>query len=126
MSIWIARFLGPIFLVLAVRMIISPSSLLETSRKFLADSPLVLISGVLAMVAGLSIVNTHNLWVWDWRLIVTLFGWALIIGGAIRVVAPNIVDEVGGAMMDRPGMTRIAGAIWALLGALLAFKGYGS
>jgi hypothetical protein len=124
MSIWIAGFLGPIFLVLALRMIISPSSLLETSRKFLADSPLVLISGVLAMVAGLSIVNTHNLWVWDWRLIVTLFGWMLVIGGAIRVVAPVLVNLVGGAMMERPGLTRVAGMVWALLGVLLVFKGY--
>jgi hypothetical protein len=61
---------------------ITPTSLQETTRRFLADSPLVLISGVLAMTAGLSIVNAHNVWVLDWILIVTLFGWALVLGGA--------------------------------------------
>ena len=124
MEIWISKLLGPVLLVLGIPMIITPTSLQETTRRFLADSPLVLISGVLAMTAGLSIVNTHNVWVLDWTLIVTLFGWALVLGGAVRIVAPRVVDKVGGAMMDRPTMTRIAGAFWAILGAFLTFKGY--
>ena len=124
MEIWISKLLGPVLLVLGIPMIITPTSLQETTRRFLADSPLVLISGVLAMTAGLSIVNTHNVWVLDWTLIVTLFGWALLLGGASRIVAPRVVDRVGGAMMDRPTMTRIVGAFWALLGAFLTFKAY--
>ena len=124
MAIWISRFLGPVILALSVRMIVAPAGLQETTRRFLADRPLVLISGVLAMTAGLSIVNTHNVWILEWPLIVTLFGWALLLGGALRVVAPNVVDAVGGAMMDRPKMTRIVGVFWALLGAFLTFKGY--
>ncbi len=124
MAIWISKFLGPVILVLGIPMIVSPTNLQETTRRFLADSPLVLISGVLAMTAGLSIVNTHNVWVLDWPLIVTLFGWALVFGGTSRIVAPRVVDHVGGAMMDRPTMTRIVGAFWALLGAFLTFKGY--
>ncbi len=124
MAIWISKFLGPVILVLGIPMIVAPTSLQETTRRFLADSPLVLISGVLAMTAGLSIVNTHNVWVLDWPLIVTLFGWALVLGGASRIIAPRVVDHVGGAMMDRPTMTRIVGAFWAFLGAFLTFKGY--
>ncbi len=124
MAIWISKFLGPVILVLSIPMIVAPTSLQETTKRFLADSPLVLISGVLAMTAGLSIVNTHNVWVLDWPLIVTLFGWALVLGGASRIIAPRVVDHVGGAMMDRPTMTRIVGAFWALLGAFLTFKGY--
>ncbi len=124
MAIWISKFLGPVILALSIPMIVTPSNLQGTTRRFLADSPLVLISGVLAMTAGLSIVNTHNVWVLDWTLIVTLFGWALLLGGASRIVAPRVVDRVGGAMMDRPTMTRIVGAFWALLGAFLTFKAY--
>ena len=124
MAIWISKFLGPVILVLGIPMIVAPTRLQETTRRALADSPLVLISGVLAMTAGLSIVNTHNVWVLDWPLIVTLFGWALVLSGASRIIAPRVVDHVGGAMMDRPTMTRIVGAFWAFLGTFLTFKGY--
>ena len=68
----------------------------------MANGPLVLISGVLAIVAGLSIVNTHNVWIVDWTLIVTVFGWALVLGGASRIIAPQVVSDVGSSMMARP------------------------
>jgi hypothetical protein len=124
MSIWISRFLGPIMLALGIPMIVSPARLQETTRRFLADRPLVLVSGVLAMTAGLAIVNTHNIWVVGWPVVVTLFGWALVLGGASRIIVPGVVDDVGGAMMDCPGMTRVAGICWVVLGAFLTFKGY--
>jgi hypothetical protein len=124
-TIWISRFLGPVILVLSIPMVTSPKRLQETTREFLADGPLVLVSGVLAMVAGLSIVNSHHVWVFDWPVIVTLFGWALVVGGAIRIAAPALVNDVGGSMMDRPTTTRVVGIVWGLLGAFLCFKGYG-
>ncbi|NOX52542.1 MAG: hypothetical protein GXP16_18720 [Gammaproteobacteria bacterium] len=124
MSIWIAKLLGPIILTLGVTMAFTPRNLQEMTKQFLADRPLILISGVLAMIAGLSIVNTHNLWNWDWRLIITLFGWALVIGGIFRVAAPGLVLKVGESMMDQPIMTRLVGICWSLLGAFLTFKGY--
>ena len=124
MAIWISKFLGPIILVLSIPMIVTPTSLQETTRKILADSPLILVSGVLAMTAGLSIVNTHNVWVLNWPVIVTLFGWALVIGGAFRILAPRAVARVGGTMMDHPVITTTLGIVWACFGSFLTFKGY--
>ena len=124
MAIWISKFLGPIVLVLSVPMVVTPAGLQETTQRFLADSPLILISGVLAMTAGLAIVNSHNVWILDWTLIVTLFGWSLVLGGASRILAPRVVKRVGGGMMDHPTMTRTAGGFWALLGLFLTFKAY--
>jgi hypothetical protein len=88
---------------------------------------LILIAGVLAMVARLSIINTHNttrnVWIVDWTLIVTVFGWALVLGGASRIIAPQVVSDVGSSLKGRPSMTRVIGTFWALLGALLTFQG---
>lgn len=124
MSIWIAKFMGPIILALGIPMVVAPKDLLRTSKKFLSDSPLILVSGVLAMTAGLAIVNTHNIWILDWPVIITFFGWALVIGGAIRVISPRLVDKVGSAMMKFDSMARGAGVFWVILGLFLTYKGY--
>jgi len=94
------------------------------TKRFLEDQPLVLISGVLAMTAGLAIVNTHNVWALDWTVIVTLFGWALTIGGASRIVGARFVAEVGRPMTDSPKATIVVGVCWALLGIFLTAKAY--
>jgi len=124
MEIWISKFLGPVILALAIPMIFAPKSLNEVARGFLENKPLILISGVLAMIAGLSIINSHNVWKLDWTIIITLFGWALVIGGASRIITPHFVTRVGGAMIDRPKITIIIGMFWAVLGGFLTFMGY--
>lgn len=124
MEIWISKFLGPVISALAIPMIFAPKSLNEVTRGFLEDKPLILISGVLAMTAGLSIVNSYNVWRLDWTLIITLFGWALVIGGASRIISPNFIAKVGGTMTDNPKATMVIGLFWAGLGAFLIFKGY--
>ena len=124
MEIWISKFLGPVIFALAIPMILAPKSLNEVTKGFLEDKPLILITGVLVMTAGLSIVNSHNVWSLDWTLIITLFGWALVIGGASRIVAPHFIIKVGGAMIDSPKTTMVIGMFWAVLGGFLMFKGY--
>jgi hypothetical protein len=85
---------------------------------------LIYISGVLVLAGGLSIVNTHNRWDLDWTLIITLFGWAMVIGGISRIVAPTVATRIGGTMIGHSIATRVVGVIWALIGALLTFKAY--
>jgi hypothetical protein len=123
-SVWIASLMGPVILALGLFMVTSPAALQQTTRRFLSDAPLILISGILAMVAGLAIVNTHNVWRLEWSLIVTFFGWVLLVGGAFRVIAPHLVQKAGEAMVDRAGITRLAGVVWWLLGVFLTIKGY--
>jgi hypothetical protein len=123
-SILIAKLIGPVLLVAAVVMLADAKGLQEMAREFLRDRALIYITGVLAMLGGLSIVNTHNIWIVDWPVIITLFGWAMMIGGAVRMALPSAVRSIGGAMMENPTLIRVAGAVWVLIGAFLTYKGY--
>ncbi len=123
-SILIAKLIGPIVLVAAIAMIADVKGMQEMARGFLKDRALIFITGVMAMLGGLAIVNSHNNWIADWPVIITLFGWAMFIGGAIRMALPSVVRSIGGAMMDNQSLLRVAGVVWLLIGAFLTFKGY--
>lgn len=105
-------------------MIFTPGNVNEISKRFLDDRPLVLISGVLAMSAGLAIVNSYNVWKVDWSLIITLFGWALTLGGASRIIMPDLVGNIGRSMTASFRATIISGIVWLILGIFLTIKGY--
>jgi hypothetical protein len=49
----------------------------------------VYLNGLLFLIGGLFIATTHNHWVLDWRGLVTLSGWLLIVAGAYRMFAPE-------------------------------------
>jgi uncharacterized protein YjeT (DUF2065 family) len=123
-SVLIARLIGPVLLVAAIAMLADTKNLQEMAREFLKNRALIYITGILAMLGGLAVVNAHNDWSADWPLIITLFGWAMVIGGAVRMVLPSAVRSIGGAMIENPTMIRISGALWVLVGAFLTYKGY--
>ncbi len=123
-SILIAKLIGPVVLVAAIAMMADAKDLQEMARDFLKDRALIYVTGVLAMLGGLAIVNNHNIWIADWPVIITLCGWAMIIGGAVRMALPSAVRSIGGAMMENPTMIRVSGAVWVLIGAYLTYKGY--
>ena len=87
-SKYIARLMGPVMLIIGIGMIggmltegDAYSSLL---KEFIGSRALIFMTGVLALVAGLAIVNAHNLWVRDWRVVVTILGWLFILRGVIE------------------------------------------
>lgn len=45
----------------------------------------VFAAGMLWFVAGLAILRDHNLWVRRWPVLLTLVGWAALLGGIARM-----------------------------------------
>jgi hypothetical protein len=123
-SIFLAQLIGPLFLVMGVGMLINRDGYREMAEEFLDSRPLIYLAGLFAFVPGLAIVLTHNVWVFDWRLLITIFGWLGVIGGIFRIVFPQQVTEVGTAMLEHPSWLTSASIGVLALGAILSFYGY--
>ena len=123
-SILIARLLGPLLVVAGLTMLANPKDPLEVARQFLASRALIYLAGILALLAGLAIVNTHNLWVADWPVVITLFGWLAILGGILRIGFPALTKSIGEKMLARPSQLRIIGLVQAALGVFLMYVAY--
>jgi hypothetical protein len=80
------------------------------------------LSGLLSLLAGLAIVNLHNMWRADWRVIITVMGWLMTIGGIIRIVLPQFAVAVGSTIYGGRTSTIVAALIVGALGAFLSFK----
>ena len=57
-------------------------------------------------------------------MIITIFGWLCVFGGAIRILIPDKVRGLGEAMLQKPNFLTGSGAAQALIGALLCYFGY--
>jgi hypothetical protein len=123
-SIFLAQLIGPVALVAAIGLFVNRTSYVAMAREFLRSPALIYLSGLLTMTAGIAIVLYHNVWVADWRVLITLLGWAGTIGGAARIALPAQVKSVGEAMLSKPMALVIGGAAWLALGGVLCFFGY--
>ena len=123
-SVFIARLIGPIMLVIGLAVLANQSAFRAMAEEFLASRALTFLSGLIIMPIGLAVVLTHNIWAVDGRVMITLFGWANTIGGALRLAAPAYVMQTGRAMLKRRYAIPVFATIWVVAGALFCLFGF--
>jgi hypothetical protein len=124
-STFIARLMGPLLLVNAAAILVNRRGFQEMMAGATRNPAVIYLAGLLSLLAGLLIVQFHNLWVLDWPVLVTIVGWLSIIGGIARIVFPAGMAALGEKMVSRDALM-IGGAIVSiLLGGTLSIKGYG-
>jgi len=123
-SLFLAKLIGPVCLVIGLALLINGAAFRAVAGDFLNNPALMFLSGVITLPAGLAIVLTHNVWAGDWRILITILGWLAVIGGLIRILAPQRAVAVGRTMLANPSTLHISTGVYLLIGALLCFFGY--
>jgi len=123
-ALTIARLLGPVLSVIGISMLINASAYRVMAGQFLATSPLIYFSGILALLAGLAVLNAHHRWTRDWRSFITAFGWLFTSAGMFRILAPQFVAFVGKAIVTHGVFLIGAGIVLLAFGGFITFKGY--
>ena len=123
-SVFIAKLMGPMLLMMGLSVLLNRERVRAMAQEFLEGDALIFMSGVITLPVGLAIVNTHNVWTAGWPVIITLFGWGMIVAGVLRMAMPATLKRIGATMIDKTTYLAIPGALMALLGAYLSYQGY--
>jgi len=90
-SIFLARFLGGFYVIFG---------LLFLGAKFLGkviemteDKVFVVSTGYISLLLGLATVVLHNVWVADWRVVITILGWGTLIKGILKIGFPEFIHK---------------------------------
>ncbi|MEE8309046.1 MAG: hypothetical protein ABUJ98_06680 [Hyphomicrobium sp.] len=123
-SLFLAQLIGPVLIVIGVGLLLKKTEFREMATDFLSSRALIFVSGLLTLVTGLAIVLTHNVWEFNWPVIITILGWLSVFGGVFRILFPDSVQSMGTSMLDKPATMTVSGAIQIVLGLWLSYVGY--
>jgi hypothetical protein len=128
-SVFLAKLIGPLFLTIALGLLLNQNTYWGMIDEVIRHptpigNMLIYLSGLLSMLAGLAMVNVHPLWTRDWRVLITIIGWLMLIGGIVRIALPDIGMKVGSKLYASPTTLVIVAIISLGLGGFLTFKGY--
>jgi hypothetical protein len=88
-SIFLAKFWGWYFISIFVLLVIYPKRIKQLFI-YTKDEKFKIILSMFAIILGLLNITAHNLWVADWRLIITLFGWIAFAKGITLFAFPEV------------------------------------
>jgi uncharacterized membrane protein len=123
-STLIARFLGPMMLVAGIALLANRRKMLEVFREMVESPGLIFIAGVMALMVGVALVTFHNVWVADWRVFITVYGWLALLAGVVRMAFPDVAIGMGKRMMENRIVLIVAAVLNVLIGGFLSYMGF--
>lgn len=119
----LAQILGPYCLIAAVGLFVGEASMKKAYQEFLKSPALLYLGAALALLLGLFIIATHNVWVKNWTVLITLLGWLALIKGTLLMVIPGAVMQKAKEWRLEEKIT-LKAAIAGLFGVILTYHAY--
>jgi len=54
----------------------------------------IYLSGFLFLMIGILLTVSHQVWAGDWRVVITIFGWLILVKGVMRIFFPDTVKKL--------------------------------
>lgn len=90
-SIFFARLWGSFFIIFGLLFIITRQ--LGKTIEMTDDKAFVISTGYITLIMGLVTVILHNVWVSNWRVVITVMGWSTLIKGIMKVGFPEQIHK---------------------------------
>jgi hypothetical protein len=127
LTIFLARLIGPFFILITIAMFLNRHSTVEASIDFMRDPPALMVVGMFALAAGLAIVLSHNRWSGGvLTVVVTLLGWLFMFRGLLILTIPRETLLALFEKMDFDGHFHLYLAIPLIIGLYLTVAGFSS
>lgn len=126
MTLYIAGLLGPVLLLAGLAGLMDPSRLEKADKEALKSPALMLLCGMAMVPLGILMVDNHNMWSWDMAGVVTLFGWIMLVKGALILAWPAGMTKLYNMMCSGNCTTfyRVASLVMLALGAWMSYAAW--
>ena len=125
-SRFLSKVIGIYLLIISVAIMTSLSQFTYYVSELVLDNPLMFVTGFFTLILGIIMVVSHNLWQWNWRIIITLLAWLTLIKGASIIFYPHVIDVLTTLFLQNVTFAYSAVGFDFVLGILLCYCGFRS
>ncbi|HZV69360.1 MAG TPA: hypothetical protein VFG10_07450 [Saprospiraceae bacterium] len=122
-SIYLAQVMGLFGAIATFTIILRYKFYVAMEANVAENLTTIYMSGFLFLLLGILIVVSHQVWAFDWRLIITILGWVILAKGLMRILFPETTKSM--LLKKQTEKKFIFGEIAVfLLSLYLIFKGF--
>ena len=126
LSLFLAKLFGAYFLLLGIVFIWRRKALMPVFEEFAGSRALMVVVAILELFAGIALVIAHNVWSHDFRVIITILGYWMIVESIIYLLLPAKTKAVKKMikMFTRPSWYIAGSLISIVVGVYLLNAGF--
>lgn len=122
-SIFLAKVIGITGSISTLLIIIHYKFHLEMEKNASKDLSIIYPSGFVFLMLGTLLIVSHSIWTMDWRIIITLLGWSMLLKGIMRILIPDKVRSIIHKKKDKKKFI-LAEITVFIICLYLTFKGF--
>ena len=124
LTLFLSQVLGIYILVASLSALLYPKQVERAMKDFSKSYLFPYFDGSLALIFGLLIVLSHNVWVGLTASVITLIGWLAVLEGFVMFLLPHeSVVKIAERLCNRQTMTAWS-VVGLLVGGYLAYVGF--
>ena len=123
LSYLLARLWGLYLIIISLSFLLNRKGL-EVIITIVSNKALIVSGGFIALLGGIIMVVIHNVWTPDWRIILTLFGWLLLIKGIVYINWPELALKWRNEFQTNRGLVNTLLVIALIFGIYLTYIGF--
>jgi uncharacterized membrane protein len=122
-SIVLAQILGIIFLALGLELLFKRKFVSVAMNEALEKPASLWIMGLIALLIGAVMVVIQCVWSADWRVVVTIIGWAALLKGLFILFCPHVTEKLY-RKWNNEGFLMTGGAVATIIGLFLLYVSF--
>ena len=124
MTIILAKIFGLYFLSVGIALLFDPKRFSDIYQQMMKNEAVLFFGWIMALYIGAFVVSVHNVWVFDWPVILTIVGWWSLIKGVGLMAYSGFAQSFSFMFQRSDNFYRGLGVIAFLLGLFLAYQGW--
>lgn len=93
-TIFLARAIGLFGAISTLAIIVRYKTYLAMEESAVKNPAMLYLSGFFILLVGILLVISHQVWTQDWRVIITIIGWLILIKGLLRIFFPERIKRL--------------------------------
>lgn len=122
-SIFLAKVIGLVSVISTSAVLIRYKESLALEEEAIKNPAIAYLAGFAFLILGVLLVVSHSVWAFDWRLVITIMGWLVLLKGAGRIFFPDAVRRMIEKKRDNRGFL-VGEVVMFLMGLYLLYYGF--
>ena len=123
-SIFLAKVIGPVLALMCFPLLLRKKQYLKIVDDLIKSPALMYVISFINLFLGTLLLVTHNVWVGQWPVVITMMGWAIILKGLLYLLFPETTIMIVKKYNKNMGLYMFSVLLCFVLGLYLTYMGY--
>ncbi|WP_133131213.1 hypothetical protein [Legionella yabuuchiae] len=123
-TLFLAEVIGWYFVIISLFVLIRRRKMEAILLNIASQPSMIVIIGIVTVILGVLMVVSHNSWVMDWPVIITLISWLVLFGGLFRLFLPEWGVKVAHWWFNNQPYLIALTVVYLLIGLFLLYKAF--